>query len=129
MSSTKRKIEDTVKRPYILKLEQQRKAIHEFVDRDSTSIVMQYMPEMVPFSLFKRFRCTLYDIHWFNPDCVSIRYRARMVSNKVEPYHSNHDCRCHMCNPFIMCALDFSECYAHKQLIEILAGVHKIKFD
>jgi hypothetical protein len=64
MSSTKRKIEDVVTRPYILKLEQQRKAIHEFVDRDSTSIVMQYMPELPSRDTHSKFACVTGDLEF-----------------------------------------------------------------
>jgi hypothetical protein len=122
MSSTKRKIEETVTRPYELKLEQQRKAIHEFVDRDSTSIVMQYMPEMVPFSVYLKFYCVLSDIrfnNWFNLGSEMLRGRYQR--------HSYHLMRCDSCvykygRPDLAAEL-------RQVLIEILAGVHKIKFD
>jgi hypothetical protein len=95
MSSTKRKIEETVTRPYLLKLDQQHRAIHEFVDRDSTSIVMQYMPEMPSDLEKKMFICPLSDINCMSDNTMDQSYVVTELLDRGE--FGPHKCSCRSC--------------------------------
>jgi hypothetical protein len=52
-------------RPYQTKLRLEREAIHEFVDRDSTSIVMSYLPDLPgrpELATYLNFQCVASDL-------------------------------------------------------------------
>jgi hypothetical protein len=81
-------------RPYQTKLRLEREAIHEFVDRDSMGIVMEYLPLLVPLEVYKRVRCITHELHRFYHEGISTkRFVRRARESKIEYHNSN----CHQC--------------------------------
>jgi hypothetical protein len=66
-------------RPYQTKLRLEHEAIHEFVDRDSTSIVMEYLPQLPTFKTYLIFGCVLNDIHLGFEENLSSYARTKLT--------------------------------------------------
>jgi hypothetical protein len=88
--------------------------VNDFVDRDSTSIVLQYMIDTPAFDVYLKFQCVLQRINW-NAD-FDLQLRMRIM-------RSTHSC--------FYCETEYPVLRLHciEYLKDKLKSYHKIHFD
>jgi hypothetical protein len=120
-------------RPYQTKLRLEREAIHEFVDRDSTGIVMQYLPLTPLIETYIKFECCLIELYSIRQDIVFWERHAvkitlkRLLCNHNGRFSFTHEYRCAFCK-FRNASLHGHLKGLTRNLKRTLLRFHKIQF-
>jgi hypothetical protein len=113
-------------RPYQTKLRLQREAINEFVDRDSTGIVTEYLSEISPRSdVLYDFECVRSDLNLTYRYVNDVVYLLLWKGSKNGRKYYHHEFYCYPCsNPDYQAR--FKEIHSLKDRVEKYV---KLKFD